>query len=101
MTQWICYSLRNFIGLLRNQAQEALAILYKYFESNSPDEVDDLLDKVEVPEDYKVDYNHVLNKFSISTASVISMGYYDLRAPNWQIAMSKQISQDISLLKLS
>lgn len=84
----------------KSSTQEALAILYKYFESNSPDEVDDLLDKVEVPEDYKVDYNHVLNKFSISTASVIFNGViYDLRAPNWQIAMSKQISQDISLIK--
>ena len=42
----------------------------------------------------------MLNKFSISTASVIFNGViYDLRAPNWQIAMSKQISQDISLIK--
>lgn len=84
----------------KSSTQEALAILYKYFESDGPDEAADLLDKVEVPEDFKVDYDHVLNKFSIATASVIFNGViYDLRAPNWQIAMSKQISQDISLIK--
>ncbi|CCG22175.1 Kre5 predicted UDP-glucose:glycoprotein glucosyltransferase [Candida orthopsilosis Co 90-125] len=80
--------------------KEALALLYKYMESSGPDEVHDLLEKVNIPSGFVVDFDTVLNKFSIESPSVIVNGViHDLFASNWQIAMSKQIEQDNALIK--
>ncbi|KAL6452794.1 LOW QUALITY PROTEIN: gpt1 UDP-glucose:glycoprotein glucosyltransferase [Candida maltosa Xu316] len=81
-------------------APEALALLYQYFESATAEEAEKLLEKVPVPENFQVSFDGILNKFSITEASVICNGViYESRSPNWQIAMSKQISQDVSLIK--
>ncbi|KAK6455193.1 UDPglucose glycoprotein glucose phosphotransferase [Scheffersomyces xylosifermentans] len=82
--------------------QEALAFLYKYLESPSSDDTQALVDSVKSPKD-SFDpeiFQSTLKRFSIDQASVIFNGViYDLTSPNWQIAMGKQLSQDISLLK--
>lgn len=92
---------RKFYYIAENSnTPEALALLYKYFDSANSDEAAAILNQVKVSKNFDVDYNYVLDKFSITEASVIFNGViYDLRSPNWQIAMSKQISQDVSLIK--
>ncbi|CAD1809659.1 UDP-glucose:Glycoprotein Glucosyltransferase family protein [Candida parapsilosis] len=80
--------------------KEALALLYKYMESTGPDEIQELLKKVDVPTNFRVDFDTVLNKFSIDQPSVVVNGViHDLFSSNWQVAMSKQIEQDNSLIK--
>ena len=84
--------------------QEALAFLYKYLESKSVDETQNLIDTITIPIGQEIGpeaFQDVLLRFSIDQASVIFNGViYELTSPNWQIAMSKQLSQDIALLKL-
>ncbi|ODV78429.1 glycosyltransferase family 24 protein [Suhomyces tanzawaensis NRRL Y-17324] len=86
-----------------SNSQEALAFLYKYLESKDSLELSDLLETIRVPEDYGFDhaiYQNTLEKFSIVNPSIIFNGViYELTSPNWQIAMGKQLSQDIVLLK--
>lgn len=62
--------------------KEALALLYKYMESTGPDEIQELLKKVDVPTNFRVDFDTVLNKFSIDQPSVVVNGViHDLFRP--------------------
>ncbi|KAK6200402.1 UDPglucose glycoprotein glucose phosphotransferase [Scheffersomyces amazonensis] len=83
--------------------QEALALIYKYYEAGNGDEVEELLKLIEIPEDNKFDESillKTLNKYSIETASIIFNGViYELDSPNWQMAMGNQLSQDIALIR--
>ncbi|RLV94181.1 UDP-glucose:glycoprotein glucosyltransferase [Spathaspora sp. JA1] len=79
-------------------SKEALAFVYKYFES-SEEEFNELL-KLIPNHKLSYDYETVLNKFSIEKASVIFNGVInDLTSTNWQINMGKQLSQDINWIK--
>ncbi|KAI5950192.1 KRE5 [Candida margitis] len=82
-------------------SKEALALLYKYLESPGPDETEKLLEKIAVPPSFSVNFDAVLAKFSIQQPSVIVNGViHDFSSTsNWQISMSKQIEQDIALIK--
>lgn len=81
---------------------EALAFLYKYFETRNEDEVAALLGSIQI-QNFEFDestYQNTLDRFSITVPSVAFNGViYDLSSPNWQIAMGKQLSQDIKVLK--
>nr|WOG36150.1 uncharacterized protein [Candida metapsilosis] len=80
--------------------KEALALLYKYMESSGPDETEELLEKVNLPSGFTVDFDTVLNRFSIDQPSVIVNGViHDLFISNWQVSLSRQIEQDNSLIK--
>ncbi|CAK7909602.1 killer toxin-resistance protein 5 [[Candida] anglica] len=82
-------------------AKEALAFLYKYLESKSSDETDELLKSIEIPSDYIYGlYNEAtLETFSISQPSVIFNGVInELTAQGWQSAMGKQISHDVRII---
>lgn len=82
--------------------QEALAFLYKYLESDDDEEFEELFDKIDISQ-YDFDesvYESTLKRFEINEPSLLVNGVIlDLLSPDWQISMSKQISQDISLLK--
>ncbi|KAK6462214.1 UDPglucose glycoprotein glucose phosphotransferase, partial [Scheffersomyces coipomensis] len=94
---------RFYFLVKSTSVQEALALLYKYFEAPASDDVETLLRSVPVPDDFNFDlekFQSTLRKYSIDTASVIFNGViYELTSPNWQIAMGQQLSQDIALLK--
>lgn len=81
---------------------EALAFLYKYFETRNEDEMLELLASIDIADfDFPESiYQNTLDRFSITVPSVAFNGViYDLSSPNWQIAMGKQLSQDIKILK--
>ncbi|CAI5758538.1 unnamed protein product [Candida verbasci] len=83
----------------KSDEKESLALLYKYYESKSQDEVDELLNLIDI-KDFEIDYSSILERFSIESPSIIFNGVInDLTSKDWQLAMSKQISQDVNLIK--
>lgn len=84
-------------------SQEALAFLYKFYETKDDIEVELLLKSIKIPTDYEFNpdtYKNTLEKFSITAALIIFNGViHELRSPTWQISMGQQLTQDISLLK--
>ncbi|KAI5953635.1 KRE5 [Candida jiufengensis] len=83
-----------------SDTKEALALIYKYMETKNSDEVQDLLDKIEFSKDFKAEFSAIPDKYSIDRPSAIINGVIqDISSSNWQLAMSKQIAQDISLIK--
>lgn len=84
------------------ELQEAMALLYKYYESPEDKELE-LLDLVELPEDKYDDYanyRHTLEKFDIREPSIIVNGLIqDLRSSDWQTILVDQVSSDVNFLK--
>lgn len=85
------------------ETKEALALLYKYYESGAGAE-EELLSSVNIPQEkiglYE-QYNRTINKYSLSEASVIINGViHNMRSTNWQAAMGKQIARDVRFLQL-
>ncbi|KAI3406722.2 KRE5 [Candida oxycetoniae] len=79
---------------------EAMAFLYSYMEAKNSSEIERVLNKVEITDDFEIDIQAIARKFSITLPSVIINGViHDMSQSNWQILMSKQIAQDVSLLK--
>ncbi|CAK9438099.1 uncharacterized protein LODBEIA_P24170 [Lodderomyces beijingensis] len=92
---------RAFYHILKNSNPiEAMALLYKYLETKDEKEVVALIAKAEVADSFQIDLETVPNQFSISVPSIIVNGViHDLASSNWQISMSKQIAQDVNLVK--
>lgn len=85
------------------EQKEALALLYKFYESEAGTE-EEFLHKVDIPKE-KIglfqNYNRTINKFSLSEASVIINGViHSMRSTNWQAAMGKQIAHDVRFIQL-
>lgn len=76
---------------------EALAFLYKYYESTEDDEEKELFAKVKLPKDRDFPfYNRTLAKYSLNEPSVIINGVIkNLRSLNWQTQMGNQITHDV------
>ncbi|KAI5966456.1 KRE5 [Candida pseudojiufengensis] len=84
-----------------SDTKEALALIYKYMETKTPDETEELLNKIDASTKIEASrLKEVADKFSIDRPSVIVNGViHDLSSSNWQLSMSNQIAQDISLIK--
>lgn len=94
---------KKFYFIVETSSQkEALGFLYKYLQSENEEDLKSLFDKIDV-DNYDFDekiYIDTLSRFDLKQASVIVNGViFDLSSPDWQISMSKQIAQDIKLLK--
>lgn len=85
-------------------AKEGLAFLYKYLESNSDEETNELISEIKekIPEsfDFKPVHKTTQDVFSIDQASVIINGVITpLSSPNWQNFIGKQIVQDVTIIQ--
>lgn len=83
------------------EVQEAMALLYKYFDSTDENE-NKILDLVELSEDLYGSYkNHAntLEKFDITEPSVVVNGIIHSLRTDWQSKLVNQISQDVKYLK--
>ncbi|CUM67935.1 uncharacterized protein PRCAT00005648001 [Priceomyces carsonii] len=81
---------------------EALALLYKYFESKNSEDAEKLIYSVVSEREYNFTeiFSKTLKKFSLQTPSVILNGViYDLRSPNWQAQMKTQMAEDVKSLR--
>lgn len=85
-----------------SEAKEAFALLYQYYEAPTQEEKQEILDKVEVPEEKKgtfKNYERTVREFSLDHPSVIINGViHDMKSP-WQAAMTKQMGSDVRLLQ--
>lgn len=80
---------------------EALSLLYKYYESKSAEEDEELLLMVKDDETASLEaVEKTLLKYLLDTASVIVNGMiFDMRSKSWQGAMGSQIIHDVKLLQ--
>lgn len=84
------------------EPKEAMALLYKYYESKPEDE-EPLFSLIKFPADrwglYQ-QYKNTLNAFSLKEASVIINGViHSMRSSNWRTALGLQISHDVRFLQ--
>lgn len=95
--------IERYYFVAHNSKSEALAFLYKIYESETDDAVDKLIDSIPMPETFEFDhdiYLSTLNALSITKASVAFNGViHKLSRPDWQVVMASQIRQDITILK--
>lgn len=92
---------RRFYHILEvGEQNEALAFLYKYYESTSESE-SELLELVSITGDVQYpQYNKTIGKFDLTEASVVINGIIlDMRSPTWQSQMVNQIAHDVTRLK--
>lgn len=86
------------------ESKEAMALLYKYYESKPEDE-EALLSLVKIPAEKRglyQQYNHTLSDFSLKQASVIINGViHNMRSTNWRSALGLQIAHDVRVLQQS
>ncbi|RKP29655.1 hypothetical protein METBISCDRAFT_18165 [Metschnikowia bicuspidata] len=84
------------------ERHEAMALLYKYYDSEEGKE-DEVLDLVALPDnqyDHYKTYQNTLDKFDIAEPSVIVNGIiHNLRASEWQTKLVEQVSHDVKLLR--
>lgn len=84
------------------EKQEAMALLYKFYESSTENE-QQILDLVELPDDKFGLYNNyikTLQNFDISEPSIIVNGViHNLRASDWQTKLVEQVSKDVKFLR--
>lgn len=80
---------------------EALSLLYKYYESKSADDDEEILLKVTDDEAASLEaVEQTLQKYLLDSASVIVNGMiFDMRSKSWQGAMGSQIIHDVKLLQ--
>ncbi|CAH2353376.1 killer toxin-resistance protein 5 [[Candida] railenensis] len=84
--------------------KEGLAFLYKYLESKSDEETNELISEIKekIPESFEFKPVHKTTQdvFSIDQASVIINGVItSLSSPNWQNFIGKQIVQDVTIIQ--
>lgn len=82
---------------------EGLALLYKYYETHTEEEAEELFAKVKMPEateELFAGHMTTTKKFSLDEASVIINGViHNLKGTNWQTLMGQQIVHDVKLLQ--
>lgn len=84
------------------ESTEALALLYKYWDSKDEEAEEKLLKSVDISEENlgNEQYKETLKKYSIDVPSVIFNGViHDMKSSNWQTAMGNQIAHDVRLLQ--
>lgn len=84
------------------ESTEALALLYKYYDSE-PEAEAELFAKIDLPLEKRGlygQYNSTIEKYSLTEASVIVNGViHSMRSNSWQSAMGKQITHDVRFLQ--
>lgn len=84
------------------EIQEAMALLYKFYDSNEENE-QQILDLVDLPShkfDLYNNYKKTLANFDISEPSIVVNGViHSLRASDWQTKLVEQISSDVKSLR--
>lgn len=85
------------------EVQEALALLYKYYETTDENE-NTVLELVKLSEDLYDDYKNnaiTIEKFDITEPSVVVNGIIQSLRTDWQSKLVDQISRDVNFLKSS
>lgn len=79
--------------------KESLAILYQYFEADSPEKEDEVLNSIPVDQTF-AEHHFTASSFSIEIPSIIVNGViHSLRSSTWQADMKTQVFQDVKLLQ--
>lgn len=94
--------IERFYFVSRSSSTESLALLYKYLETKTDEEIEELINDLVLPDDFDFYPVHstTLDVFSIAKPSVILNGVInELESPNWQTAFGKQIIQDVKLIQ--
>lgn len=85
-----------------SEPKEALAFLYKYYETADENEEAELFARIAMPDSapsFK-NYMSTVDKYSIDEASVVINGViHTMRSQNWQTKMGQQIVSDVRVLQ--
>ncbi|KAF7580339.1 UDP-glucose:Glycoprotein Glucosyltransferase family protein [Clavispora lusitaniae] len=85
------------------EVKEAMAFLYKYYESKEEEE-NELFSKIKMPPELLgsyTQYKRCIEDFSLTEASVVINGVIHSMRSNWRNALGHQITHDVKLLQKS
>lgn len=79
--------------------KESLALLYQYFEADTPEKEEEILSRIPVDVTF-AEHHYTASSFSIEIPSIIVNGViHSLRSTTWQADMKSQVYQDVKLLQ--